>query len=169
MPSQKVVFLVRPGQSDEKPGGYAMGHNISALVAELPVNLDAAAALDLPVFIEGNYAIVPLHYAHSDHWSEKLGIPVGSFSTLIHDSPTTAEFARRLGLQTFVLLNTNYFGSQGSQWATVYNGASRIMPATEGGINAALRMIGVVKAPDLDDFDTMALGKHRDFDDHFEK
>jgi hypothetical protein len=40
--------------------------------------------------------------------------------------------------------------------------------ATGGPINRALRMLGVTAAANLDEFDTVGLGHHRDFYDLFE-
>lgn len=37
------------------------------------------------------------------------------------------------------------------------------MPSCFGGIDAALRHLGVVAAPGLDEFDTVGLGRHRSF------
>jgi len=79
------------------------------------------------------------------------------------------EFANRLGMGRFVLLQTEYFGGVGDQWATVYHGAERVMEVTRGGINKALALVGVVREGNSDEFDTIGLGAHRDFSDLFEK
>ena len=147
-----------------------MGHNISALIAKAPIDMDAARQFDLPVFVQGGYAIVALHYEHCDHWTEKLGIePCAGAWSIVLDLPVTHEFARRLGLGIYALIETNYFGGLGDQCAAVYHGDRVEMEPTKGGINAALRMLGVERQPDLDEFDTIGLGRHRSFDDHFEK
>ena len=146
-----------------------MAHHISALVARLPIEVDEAKRLELPVFVEREFAIVALNPNHADHWTGQLGLPFESFSGMIHDSPTTQEFARRLGMSRFALIETEYFGGVGEQFATVYDGSERVFEVTEGGINAALKVIGVAAAPGMDEFDTVGLGKYRSFWDHFEK
>jgi len=63
----------------------------------------------------------------------------------------------------FAVIHTEYFGGMGSQVAAVHRGRSPVMPPTEGGINAALRHLGVVAEAGLDEFDTVSLGRYRSF------
>jgi len=67
-------------------------------------------------------------------------------------------------------INTYYFGGQGGQDAVVWEkGSVQLSRATMGDdriwpnspISQALRMMGVVAAPGLDEFDTVGLGLHR--------
>ena len=146
-----------------------MGHHISALVARAPIDLKAARHLDLPAFEAGSFGVVALDAAHSDFWAEKLAIENQYFSDMIFDSAIVHEFAHRLGMRRFVLLQTDYLGGVGDQWATVYHGPERVMEATKGGINEALALLGVVREGNTDEFDTIGLGAHRDFSDVFEK
>ncbi|MCG8435938.1 MAG: hypothetical protein MJA83_18110 [Gammaproteobacteria bacterium] len=146
-----------------------MGHHISALVARAPIDLNAAKQLDLPVLPAGEFAIVALDPAHADFWAEKFAVEDQHFSDMTFDSKVIHEFANRLGMDRFVLLQTDYFGGVGDQWATVYRGAQRVMEVTKGGINEALALVGVVREGNSDEFDTIGLGAHRDFSDLFEK
>ena len=88
---------------------------------------------------------------------------------MIHDSAVTQTFAQALGISRFALINTEYFGGIGEQYATVYENGKRTLDVTSDGINQALSMIGVTRADGNDEFDSIGLGKYRRFDDHFEK
>ncbi|WP_125461708.1 MULTISPECIES: hypothetical protein [Rhodomicrobium] len=146
-----------------------MGHQISALIARAPIDAEAARQFDLPVIIENDFAIVGLDATHSDHWSKELGLENTELSEMVLDRPVTHEFARRLGMERYALIETDYFGGAGEQCAAVYCGLTIAMPATPDGINAALKLLGVKRKSDVDEFDTIGLGRHRSFDDQFEK
>jgi|GEM_PF-4784657 len=47
-----------------------MGHHITVLITKLPIDLVQAQALDVPVFIEGSFAIIGLDAWHSDYWAD---------------------------------------------------------------------------------------------------
>ena len=146
-----------------------MGHNIAALIAKAPVDMDAAHGLDLPVFVQRGFAIVALFSEHCDHWAEQLGMPHDEPSEMLLDCPVTHEFARRLGFNHYALVETNYFGGIGTQCAAVFRGRAVEMAPAKDGINAALRRLGVECQADLDEFDTIGLGRHRSFERLFEK
>ena len=147
-----------------------MGHALIAVVTPKPVDAAAAAALDLTVLDGGSHAILPLYPAHLDAWTEKLGLSFEHESQIIGDMPVLQAFAERLGLRRFALIQTEYFGGQGSQWATAWNDGLRICPAREGpgAINAALVAIGVAPDKRRDAFDTVGLGRYRDGSVFFE-
>ena len=146
-----------------------MGHRISALIAKAPIGTEVAQQFDLPVIVESGFVIVGLYAGHSDHWGEKLGLENTAFSEMILDCPVTHEFARRLGMERYALIETNYFGGHGEQFAAVYSGTTIEMPATKGGINEALKRLGVKRQSNMDEFDTIGLGRQRSFDDQFRK
>jgi hypothetical protein len=145
-----------------------MGHHISALIARAPVDAAAARALDLPVIEQAGYAIVALHPDHTDYWTDQLGLPSDAQSAMLHDCAVVHEFARRLAMTRYALIETDYFGGIGRQLACVRDGSRRVMETTEGGINRALAMLGVVCEEGMDEFDTIGLGRHRDFAHLFE-
>lgn len=146
-----------------------MGHHITALVTAGPVDQEQAARYELPCFRENDFTIVGLHPYHSDYWAEQLGIPYRNHSDLILDNDVTRFFAQALGLGRYALISTDYFGGTGTQQAAVYEAGQTLMPATPGGINAALRLLGVRRGLLTDEFDTIGLGRHRSFDDYFER
>jgi hypothetical protein len=68
----------------------------------------------------------------------------------------------------FAIIETDYFGGLGDQAAAVYRGDSEVMvpmSGASGPINEALRVLGVRRAVGMDEFDTVGLGRFRDFDD----
>lgn len=147
-----------------------MGHNISALIAKSPVDYDVAKKYDLPVFEENGFVIVALDVRHSDFWTEKLGLEFGYKSDVMMDCHATHYFARELGFNKFAIIFTDYHGGNGSQSAVAYENGVQILPATEGGINKALRLIGVKrKYFVIDQFDVIKLGQYRSWDDYFQK
>lgn len=146
-----------------------MAHHIQAIIARAPVDEAAASALGLPILIENGFAIFPLNADHADEAVEKLAIADRAISDdMTFDRAITLEFARRLGLTEFAIVETNYFGGVGEQWATVYRDGQRVMEPAEGGINRALETIGVVPSNGNDAFDTIGLGKYRRFDALFD-
>ena len=67
------------------------------------------------------------------------------------------------------LVETDYFGGNGTQWAAAYYGNTELMPLKEadaGPINSALKAIGV-RSLLTDRFTAVGLGEHRDWDDLF--
>jgi len=146
-----------------------MGHNISAIICKLPINSEQAKELDFPIFTEGDFAIVALDANHSDYWAERLGVGYRAMSDMMHDSAVTQASAKALGISKFALIYTDYFGGTGEQYATVYENGRRVLGVTSDGINQALSVIGVTRSENEDEFDSIRLGKHRRFDDHFEK
>ncbi|MEM9027303.1 MAG: hypothetical protein AAGC70_02940 [Pseudomonadota bacterium] len=150
-----------------RQSGSHMAHNISALITRGPLDETPASEFDLPLITVGDFVIVPLYVNYSDHWAEKLGMPRETHANMAHDAPITLEFARQLNIARFALIQTEYFGGFGEQFATVYAGNQRMMAVTKGGINDALRMIGVVRQDGMDEFDSMELGKYREFSTYF--
>lgn len=146
-----------------------MGYQISALITQTPIDLAAVESFDLPVFIECDYAIVPLDPAHNDYWHERIGIVDTVGSKISLDTAFTHYIAERIGAIRYAVIETDYHGGSGSQIAAVYENERLIMPATCGGINSALKLIGVRSAAGSDEFDTINLGKYRDFSDYFRR
>jgi hypothetical protein len=146
-----------------------MGHRISALIAKSPIMEDVAEKYDFPVFPEGDFVIIGLYPSHADYWDEKLGFKYEKVSDILMDTKCTHFLAKELGLSKFAIIFTDYFGGIGYQLAAVYEGGKQTMPPTKNGINKALKILGVYKSDSKDEFDSINLGKYRDFDDYFEK
>lgn len=146
-----------------------MGHHISAIIAMLPIDLDVAAQFDLPVFIENGLAIIALDPEHIDYWQRQLRLSDTYDQEIVLDCAITHYFAQCLGVSRYAIIETNYSGGTGAQAAVVYDCQQVIMPTTHGGINAALAVLGVQRSTATDEFDTIHLGKYRNFWDYFEK
>ncbi len=75
----------------------------------------------------------------------------------------TAELAERAATlsegQHIAFVEAEYFGGAGSQMATVWHEGE--VAAAEVTINEALRLLGVVREGDQDEFDSAGLGRHR--------
>lgn len=70
-----------------------------------------------------------------------------------------------------VYVETEYFGGVGEQSATAFvDGREAVAPQRArgggGAINQALRAIGTVRSAELDEFDTVGLGRWRSMDDY---
>jgi hypothetical protein len=154
-----------------------MSHHISAVVLHGPFDLRRAAEFDLrPTNLADSLTLFPLHWTHCDYWMQKLSMPgeVAAVPLLnlrivhhiVHE--ITANIAPT---SLFAIIETDYFGGNGTQSASAYRGKEELMPgtrATKGPINAALRILGVVAQKPRDEFDTVGLGGIRHWDDLFE-
>jgi hypothetical protein len=140
---------------------------LHALVAALPVNLEAAAEFDLTVLERAGFAVVPLHSAHSDAWTERLNLePRVSQSAVMLDLPVTRALARAIGCERYALLETDYFGGVGTQRAALFEDDAPILESDS--INAVLARLRVARAVDKDEFDTLELGALRSTEPFFE-
>lgn len=144
-----------------------MGHHIEAIVAKGDIDAELLKKFELPCVNHEGFSIVGLNAGHSDHWAEKLLISNESNGKIVLNCPVTHYFAKELGLKKYAIIFTDYFGGIGKQYAAVYSASKVVMEETEGGISQALRVIGVFKKRDLDEFDTICLGRYRSFDEHF--
>ena len=146
-----------------------MGHHIEAIVTKGEIDKELLSKFELPWVSHEGFSIIGLDAGHSDYWAKKLSIPNESSGDIILNCPVTHYFAKELGLKEYAIIFTDYFGGMGEQYATVYSAGKVVMEETKGGINQALKTIGVCKNGDLDEFDTICLGRYRSFDEHFTK
>lgn len=63
-------------------------------------------------------------------------------------------------------VSTDYFGFGGDQYSKLYKDGKKVQKFDS--INEGLRAIGVVKEGDMDEFDTVHLGRYRSNDDFYE-
>jgi hypothetical protein len=151
-----------------------MGHHIDAVVLKGPYDRKFAKVFDLTAIrLSDERTLFPLCAVYVDHWSEKLGLgPGGSPDFPLLNSDAVLRMVGYLAADPlYAIINTDYCGGIGSQAAMAYRGAVVIMPPEyEPGepINKALRLLGVAAREGKDEFDTVGLGWHRDFNDLFE-
>lgn len=145
-----------------------MGHHIVALM--IPGEADPAAAerYDLrPIPLAGGVTLLHVDHYYAAYWQAQLAVegeidpPEGAPAIF----PREAVLVRIAGAMVrsarprFAVVMTEYFGGFGYQWAAAYTGSLRL--EGDGTINAALRHLGVVRRPGVDEFDTVGLGEHR--------
>jgi hypothetical protein len=156
-----------------------MGHQISAVLLKGPFDEQAARSFDLKtIWLGTEITMFPLDAAYCDFWSEKLGLTDSSSIAPILNCNAIRHMINAIAnTPLFAVVETDYFGGQGSQAAVVYHGCNEVMPPTEasigsvpesvGPINTALRHLGVFARDGTDEFDTLGMSKYRDFDDLF--
>lgn len=154
-----------------------MGHHICALVVAEPVDVERAAAVDLRPLVEHEHVtLLPIDIYYSGYWAEQrdadasLDLP-DDVPAIFPFQSVLLDFVREVtGREDplFAIIQTDYFGGQGDQWAVVFRGAARL--TGEGTkINDALAALGVLARPPLDEFDTIGLGEHRHNPDYLER
>lgn len=142
-----------------------MGHNLHALIARQPIDEYQAVELGLAVLFEQDLVLIPIVPESLDVFEKELDLKYEPFSKrVLIDSSVTNRLAELLGIRSFAVIETEYFGGSGTQYASYYsNGIKELRAVT---INDVLRHMGVQKALDkLDEFDTIGLGKYRRTDD----
>ena len=121
----------------------------------------------------GEFVIIPMNANHCDDWSERLELGFGDGqSKVILDGLFAHHVASIAAESDYALIETDYFGGNGDQVAAVYRkGHDSPLIASErvkhGAINNALRAIGVRARKGADEFDTLGLGRYRNFEDWF--
>lgn len=121
-----------------------MGHSISAIIAQAPINEAKAIERGLPVIFEGAFVIVPIPWellvelSHDDE-------PADDAATNIFNTHVPHLLARELGMASYALIETDYFGGVGQQNAT-FHGADG-QEVRDITINDALRSLGVQRTP----------------------
>jgi hypothetical protein len=155
-----------------------MGHQISAALLKGLYEDQRARSFDLTAIqMSPEITMFPLCASFCDRWGDVLRIAgFRSHRPLLNCNVVHHMMNRIASAPLFAIIETDYFGGNGSQAAAVYQGHVEIMPAavspigerTIGPINAALRLLGVVPSRGADEFDSLGLGAYRSFDDLFE-
>jgi len=145
-----------------------VGHHITGLVLATPWDEAVRARFDLVAVPLRGVTMFHIDHYYSAYWRATLKWP-GTLerppgcSSLFPDDAVLAHIASELAGEatpTFGVIQTDYFGGAGEQWAALYTRTHRTS-GDETSINAVLRMLGIVAAPGLDEFDTVGLGEHR--------
>lgn len=138
-----------------------MSHHISGIIfkKELHQDWDGVCHVDLP----HGYVLVPnegdiaAKYDPSSKWSsDDLMDDISIWRNRV-----TAVIAKHI--KTFASISTDYFGGMGEQEGKAWVDGTRVVSGDS--INDALVAIGVVREPNMDEFDTVSLGSYRDSDD----
>ncbi|MEQ3663490.1 hypothetical protein [Olleya sp.] len=160
-----------------------MGHHIEAIITSEKPNKTKIEVLDLPVFFENGFNIIPLDVCHTTYWGKKWNVYdengdcFGGVNLLCLRS--IERIAKEIEISNFALIATDYNGGIGEQAAIVYKDKREIringnyyshysgMDVVD--INSDLRNIGVTKTKKSDEFDSINLSSYRSFDKYFEK
>ncbi len=151
-----------------------MGHHISGVVIPGDIVLELAARFDAKVVpLRKNFTAIALCGEYVDAWADRLDIhgdvaPIPMLNTrVVHHIAISLA-----GDRPFAIIQTDYFGGNGSQWAAAYCRDTEIMAPSEGSvgpINSALRAIGFEYTILSDAFTAVGLANHRYWDDLFEE
>ncbi|WP_103072161.1 hypothetical protein [Aquimarina sediminis] len=160
-----------------------MGHHIEALITRQKPDKEKLLYLDIPLFTEGEFNIIPLDICHTIYWGKKwnvydeYGEHFGGVNLICIQ--TIERIAKELGISDFTIIGTDYHGGIGNQAAIVYKKSkqAKIIGTQLDNkfglkgvdINSALRAIGVTKQKGIDEFDTINLSNYRNFDSLYEK
>ena len=147
-----------------------MGHHISAIVLKGDANPDAVTQFDAKlVDCPDGFSLVALDENYVDTWADRLDIHGAVDAQPIVNFRVVHHIANALGGgRPFAIIATDYHGGHGAQAAAVYHRDAELMApvnAESDAINDALRVLGVLRSAQLDEFDTFGLGHHRDWDD----
>ena len=154
-----------------------MGHNISALMVQGEIQLQAVKEWDLII----EQLPFEIKLAYIDHyytacWQElkKLEnyLPISTQAPLLFPREIVLwEIAKELKGEvnpTFAIIYTDYLGGIGTQFAQMFLGAKNPDPKITS-INQALRKFGVKAVNNQDEFDTIGLGNCRHNPEYLEK
>ncbi|MFF5505689.1 hypothetical protein [Streptomyces roseolus] len=156
-----------------------MSHALCALVVAGQVDAARAEALGLyAALAHGDVTVFPIDHYFSAYWAAvrgdrgELDLPAGILSESV-TFPTEAvlrDLAREVtrgGTPRFAVIQTEYFGGVGDQWAAAFEGEARVTPdgAT---IDQALAALGVRATAAEDEFDVIGLGSLRGSPDHLQ-
>jgi hypothetical protein len=146
-----------------------VGHNITAIVIADPFKAEIARELDLvAVPLSSPLTLFHVDHYYSAYWqavrqcSKHLDVPSEFPGVFPRDGVLAHLVAELTGLERarFVLIQTEYFGGTGDQWACAFTGEHR-ETGSSATINDALRALGVARQANLDEFDTVGLSAHR--------
>lgn len=157
-----------------------MSHHISAVLLLGPFDEQRATAFDLKaVRLTPGLTLFPLDARYTDFWAGRLGIPGFVDCVPLLNSEVIHHIINAVSPDPlFAVIETDYFGGVGSQAAGVYRGHAVVMPPVStavrpwggsvGPINESLRLLGVRARGGQDEFDTVGLGRYRDFCNWFD-
>lgn len=146
-----------------------MGHYISGIVAKIDSVREFASTsgLHAPALLTGGLGFLPLSDDHLDMLFPVQG-PFDDAMTYLPDALKAALSEMSSG-GPVAYIETEYFGGQGAQGATVYNHGQCVFgPITNnaGPISEAMRLLGVTASPGHhDEFEAVGFCRHRNNED----
>jgi hypothetical protein len=146
-----------------------MGHYISGIVAKVDLVREFASSsgLHTPALLTDGLGFLPLSDDHLDFLFPVQGSSDDSMTYL--SDPLKAALSEISANGPVAYIETEYFGGQGAQGATVYDqGLCVFGPITNdtGAISAAMKLLGVTAAPGQhEEFEAVGFCRHRNNDD----
>lgn len=130
-----------------------------------------------PLLVHEHVTVLPIDHYYSEYWAirrgarESLDVPDDVPVTFPYEVVLLHLVREVTGVAEprFAIIQTEYFGGAGEQWAVAFRGATRVSGETATTINRALAMLGVRAEPPLDEFDTIGLGHHRDNPEYLDR
>jgi hypothetical protein len=154
-----------------------VAHIITAIVVADSFNPEVGRNLDLvAVPLSASLALFHIDHYYTAYWqavrgcTKQLDVPSEFPGVFPREGIVAQLMAELTGLEAarFALIQTEYFGGAGDQWACAFIGDHRESGASAT-IDDALRILGVVRRGNLDEFDTVGLGAHRSQPEYLER
>ncbi|NED16213.1 hypothetical protein [Streptomyces sp. SID9124] len=156
-----------------------MTHAVCALVVTGQVDTPKAESLGLHARLTyADISVFPIDHYFSGYWAAvrgnraQLDLPrdVLAESVTFPGDAVLLDLVREVTHEErprFAVIQTDYFGGMGGQWAAAFDGEVRVTPdgAT---INRALEALGVRATATEDAFDVVGLGTFRHNPDHLD-
>lgn len=137
-----------------------MGHHISAIIGSKDIDVDKLKEFGLAAAFESDLILIILDSDATEILGEILDKSVESISDKIEwECELTCYIANVIGLRSFAIIETNYFGGIGEQAASYFENGTKTLDNVD--INEALAKLGVNRKGDLDEFDSINLGDYR--------
>lgn len=155
-----------------------MPHHITALAIAAPYDKEVATSYGLVERLTYQHVtLFPIDHYWSAYWQAKrgdvdgvLGGPSGIGGLLPHEGVVRAIVRELTGLPAprFAVIQSDYFGGDGDQWAIVFEGERCLLDANAK-VNAALRELGVIRRAGNDEWDTIGLADYRRNPEHLDR
>jgi hypothetical protein len=156
-----------------------MAHCISAVILKGYFDPEIAQSYDLlGIGLNFDLTMFPVDHYYTACWSKILNVSGTLPGKLPLQSmlmfPCDLVFATLIMKIThqeqpvYAVIETDYFGGAGDQWALVYRGACLASERITQ-ISPALKFLGVKHQDGIDEFDTVGLGNYRSMPEYLDK
>lgn len=155
-----------------------MSHTISAIILKGKFDSNKAKYFDLiPIFLSEDLTLFHIDHYYSSYWNYKLDLngvleTYNINSVLFPKELSIAEIIIKISIDKedalYTIIQTDYFGGQGTQYANVYKYKSNVAPEIRN-INEALKILGITRTKNKDEFKTVGLDKIRTNPEYLDK
>ncbi len=155
-----------------------MSHTITAIILKGKFNIDKAKSFDLiPVKLYDDLTLFHIDHYYSGYWNYKLKIngflkTYNINSIIFPKELSIAEILKNISDNKenvlFAIIQTDYFGGQGEQYANVFKYNINVAPEIKK-INEALNILGIKRSNYKDEFETIGLDKIRSNPEYLDK